>query len=216
MLWALSDSSGKPAEIFANENHPRSLKTGSFTSEKKFFEYETTDTTKPTLETKDWVQIASTSTPTCSLKKHHIELFKWLSNNIHQPELLEWIASQGGVLHPEFERIVIDKLKPKETDSTSLKTEENNNIMTHPLINKLWKLALLGLVNNLKSTHIKIKGLIDAEAIELPHKIYLENEISPRVLIGSYLSKINIAGNQNWKNTYLRRSATPRFRGKYI
>lgn len=196
MLWALSDSSGKPAEIFANENHPRSFKNWFLHIRKKFFEYETTDTTKPTLETKDWVQIASTSTPTCSLKKHHIELFKWLSNNIHQPELLEWIASQGGVLHPEFERIVIDKLKPKETDSTSLKTEENNNIMTHPLINKLWKLALLGLVNNLKSTHIKIKGLIDAEAIELPHKIYLENEIFPRVLIGSYLSKINIAGNQ--------------------
>jgi hypothetical protein len=148
VLWALSDKGALPAKRFADFDPVPSLDWLEPLSDARFGQVDLTRFgVQPNQQLKGVPDFSITLRPTpynlsspmslvqwsrtCanSLDPAMLELGRWLSRHLHDPDLLLWIANNGGVLHWEFSRLIEHELS-RNPPSTSMQI--------------LWRLVISG------------------------------------------------------------------------
>ena len=173
MLWALSHNSGLPAKRFADFNPAPSLEwLVAFSTE----QYRHSDLPRfgvePRSEVDDrlrfslirrpapysrssWMSLVSWGATNSQWDDVMVHLMRWLIRHLNDPELIHWVAQQGGQLHDglawqiehELDRFVRLESEGKTVELEEIRTNSPNAI-PEPLMRVCWRLLLAGRVKS--------------------------------------------------------------------
>ena len=106
MLWALSDSTGLPAKHFVEFNPVPPLAWLDTLTKERF----------------DGLMalVVSDSNAVSSWDDVMYRIACWLARHLDNPKLLLWIVSYGGILHPKFRWILLNKMKERHKNGLAL------------------------------------------------------------------------------------------------
>jgi hypothetical protein len=170
MIWALSDPTGKPAEFFAKATPVFDLAWLSAFSGKKYPSRELAifgvhKSCNRKFETEysllDRPYTDAQKPPAMSLVRNNFywiendrvmnQLCNWLVRHLNNPNLIIWVSEGGGILHPEFRRLIIGQLdyiadlknrgQDKELGKILLNSPDG---IPDEAMTTLWELALSG------------------------------------------------------------------------
>lgn len=174
MLWALSHSSGLPAQRFAEFNPVPSLDwlLDAFTADRyghadlARFGVPQRDTVDPKLRfgllrrpAPYWLasvmQLVSGGTAVTQWDDVMLQLARWLVRHLNDPRLVLWIAERGGQLHEQWIWQIehkLDEIARLERDGKTSDLEDMRvhapNAIPGPLMRILWRLLLGGQVKS--------------------------------------------------------------------
>ncbi|MBB6157615.1 hypothetical protein HDC30_004866 [Pseudomonas sp. JAI115] len=172
MLWALSDMSGLPARQFAEVNpvptldwlvdayspanfkHKHLKQFGVSPNDKPDEKLKFSLVVRPTPYTLAPLMTFATGGPeNCRLDAVMFQLGRWLVRHLDNPDLVVWIAQQGGQLHPQMAGLIEDQLDliarlEREEKIHELEDVRRGapNAVPCPLMRTLWRLILGGWV----------------------------------------------------------------------
>lgn len=204
MVWALSDETGKPAEKFSQMTGKEIFDNWFNIIKDRFFDVYNN---KPLHVSKLCpVQIVNTKPLTGKLPIVHYHLAKWLSSNLDKPLLLDWVAKQGGFLHEELKTMIIQNINNHHTHQKQKFLPKGPSLPNQPttqaelpIIKKIWKLVLQGMVSNVKITNTAGSPTNDISKpkLDIITKSHIETAISPLVSVyHPYTSLIEIDNDE--------------------
>ncbi len=167
LLWALSDPSGLPAKRFANLDPAPSLDWLQPLSDERFqhtdlgrFGVKATNTIdsklrfsvtrRPTpYKNAPWMCIVEAATAATRWDVVMHQLAHWLTRHLDDPALFLWLVKHGGQLHPNFARIIGERLdhlaelefSDKHEQLDRIRERSPNAIPRAPM-RTLWRLML--------------------------------------------------------------------------
>jgi len=187
MLWALSDESGIPAKIFAEIDPAPPFEWLNLFMQKNFLHEDLLRFgVQPNQKEDDNLCFSLlerptpyTRSPKMALVRHPgidmlnldavmFQIARWLAKYCDDPNLILWIAQNGGRLHPEFKNILNESLQ-----NTSLSPE----------LHTLWRIVFADLISDhhwdddLYTWYKKFKR----HGLKLPIRLELRKLLSPRV-----------------------------------
>ncbi len=216
MLWALSDPSGRPARRFAEINPVPSIDWLTPFSQRI---YKHSDLSLFGIVPKDnvddepsfgllcrptpyWLSSEMTLAKLASngnLDKVMFQLANWLTRHLNDPELVLWIAGQGGKLHSKFHSLIsrkIDNLAELELDGKYEELDEIRraapNAIPSPFMKVLWRLILNGRLmsrDNGSDTYIW-RERFKRGGLTLPLRTELREILTSRIRIGRQISTL--------------------------
>ena len=166
VLWALSDPSGLPARRFAELDPVPSLEWLRPLCEQRYGQAHLPQFgINPILNPEDELQFSLLMRPTPyslapwmkpvddrvpprmdNVMRH---LARWLTRHLGDPELVLWLADRGGQLHPDFGRLIEDRLEELDELTRGGKSEELEriradapNAVPGTAMHVLWRLVL--------------------------------------------------------------------------
>lgn len=211
MVWALSDPTGKPAEIFANANPVFDLSWLNAFSEKKYsnkdlalfgisYANNRTFDDEYTLVKRPYPD--SIAMPTMTLVGSSLNwvqndkvmywIGSWMVRHLNNPQLLIWVSQNGGVLQQDFRRMIIQQLDIIARYTVEERLDEIDNIKaTSPdavpddTMRSLWEIALSGkLIKPVEGYFLmKAQHYIESYGLNSQLKAILLKALSPTVII---------------------------------
>lgn len=186
MLWALSDPSGLPAKHFAEFDPVPSLDWLGPLSEDRFGQtdlerfgiipHTQDDQARPFSFLRrpsshahaPWMVLVNRGAESGQLDAVMLQLARWLTKHLDDPELLLRLANEGGKLHPAFAHFI----------ESGLGTEE-----VRPAMRRLWGLLLAGRIRNpfLFVELYHWKGRFDQEGLTTGLRLQLRDLLAPRL-----------------------------------
>lgn len=173
MLWALSHDSGIPAARFADLDPVPSLEWLEALSERRCRYTDLSRFGVPPGSVNDtklsfsftrrpapyglapWMTIASATSQSVQWDKVMFHLARWLTRHLNDPELVLWLARQGGQLHSHLATLVereLDRIHQLERHSNTVELDRirdaSPNAIPSPLMRVLWRLMLSGRVRS--------------------------------------------------------------------
>ena len=141
VLWALSDPSGLPAKRFAELDPVPSLDWLKPLCEQRYGQVHLPQFgISPILNPEDELQFSLLTRPTpyklapwmtpvyarvaAPMDDVMWHLARWLTRHLGDPELVFWLADRGGQLHPDFGRLIEDRLEKLDELTRGGKSEE--------------------------------------------------------------------------------------------
>lgn len=235
VLWAISDSSGSPAKLFASLNPVPAIEWLAEFSNKCFTEIDlnhfgiSADKTKSNLFSllnrpaphsySTAMAIVSTEDAAGTLDSVMSQLAHWLTRHLNDPELIIWIAEQGGCLHATFARLISRKLdfyaeisaKNNADELESIRKDSPNAIPSTEM-RILWRFILSGRAcssnlfwpDNLWAAAFKRDGLTACLRLELRRiltpkfkftRAFRSDKISPKRISDFIQHEITLASS---------------------
>ncbi|MDR5171931.1 SIR2 family protein [Methylobacillus flagellatus] len=211
VLWALSDKSGLPARFFADFTPTPSLDwlTKAFSNR----DFAQVDLPRfgvpPHSKVNEKLRFSIVQRPAPYDRAPHMllvsssaicsdwdevmfQIARWLTRHLNDPQLIIWIASQGGKIHHKWQWLIESELEKFSSLKKDGKTAELDEIFSQspmaipsPLMRILWRLLLSGRVkspwNNSDlyswKTRLKYEGLTTSLRLEF------RSLLSPKVLL---------------------------------
>ena len=173
VLWVLSDPSGLPAKRFADLDPVPSLDWLKPLSENRYGQadlshFGVTSTVdhdsqlafsfihRPSPYSRaPWMAIVDYGAGGSEWDDVMLHLARWLTRHLDHPDLVLWLASNGGRIHPRLVELVARRMDELDGLETNGKTDDLNRIRANapravprPLMCTLWRLLLTGRVKS--------------------------------------------------------------------
>lgn len=209
VLWALSDKSGLPAKRFADFNPAPSLDwlikafsntcfahvdlsrfevpPGSNEDEKLCFSL----IQRPAPYSRaPHMLLASGGVATSQWDDVMSHLARWLTRHLNDPQLILWIASQGGKIHDQWQWLIENELERFAKLQNDGKTSELEEIRSQapmaipgPLLSPLWRLLLSGCIKSSWSNLdiYRWGGRLEREGLTTSLRLELRELLAPKV-----------------------------------
>jgi hypothetical protein len=209
MLWALSDKSGLPARQFAEFNPTPSLDwlLDAFSQER----YQHGDLTRFGVPPSDEVDaklrfslvrrpapyslaapmmLVSGGISASQWDAVMFQLARWLVRHLNDPQLIIWIAQQGGQLHDRWPWLIEDRLNEFARLEREGKASELDEVRSHapnaipgPLMRTLWHLLLSGRVKSpwRELDLYRWKDCLKRDGLTVTLRLELREVLSPKV-----------------------------------
>ena len=167
VLWALSDPSGLPAKRFADLDPVPSLDWLKPLSEARYGQADLSHfgvtshadyasqlsfsfIHRPSPHSRaSWMAIVDYGAGGSDWDDVMLHLARWLTRHLDHPDLVLWLASNGGQIHPRFVELVARRIEELDGLETNGKTDELNRILANapraiprPVMRTLWRLLL--------------------------------------------------------------------------
>ena len=185
LLWAIKDSSGRPAQSFAKLDPAPSL-----------------EWLKPMSNgIPELSHLVARSPSSASLDQVTLQLAGWLARHIDNVELVLWVAGRGGQLHPRFAQEI--ELALCETpamgtagDPCDVSSEKRGNPGHEPLdprLRTLWHLILAGHLDiGIENADLhRWQALFLAEGLTVGVRSQLRALLAPCVRLGPALTRLS-------------------------
>lgn len=173
MLWALSDSSGRPAKRFADHVpvpplewlEPLSARRFGHTDLPRFgvqpkpvhddkLTFSLVDRPSP-YDLSSSMSLLNTSRDVGRWDDVMFQIARWLTRHLNDPELLIWLAKRSGRLHPRLERLIENRLEQLDKLARQGNTEELERIeqdspssIPDSAMETLWRMVLTGRIGS--------------------------------------------------------------------
>lgn len=210
MLWALSDKSGAPAKRFAEFNPPPSLEWLEVFSENRFKHsdlnrFEVMPCTefdknlafglvqRPTpYKNAPWMALASMGNISSEWDEVMRHLAQWLLRYLNDPQLIIWIAQQGGQLHDNLARLIDHELdrfaklqNEGNTDAINEILKNSPNAIPDKPMRKLWHLLLTKRIGSPRNnfSFYEWKNQVEREGLTVILRFKLRELLAPKVNI---------------------------------
>ena len=173
VLWVLSDPSGLPAKRFADLDPVPSLDWLKFLAENRYGPADLSHFGVPSnvghnsrlafgfihrpspYNRAPWMAIVDYGAGDSEWDDVMLHLAHWLTRHLDDPDLVLWLASNGGRIHPRLVDLVSRRMGELDVLETNGKTDELNRIRANapravpkPLMCTLWRLFLTGRVKS--------------------------------------------------------------------
>lgn len=211
VLWALSDKSGLPAKRFADFNPAPSLDwlikafsnkcfahvdlsrfevpPGSNVDEKLCFSL----IQRPAPYSRaPHMLLASGGVATSQWDDVMSHLARWLTRHLNDPQLILWIASQGGKIHDQWQWLIENELERFAKLQNDGKTSELEEIRSQapmaipgPLLSPLWRLLLSGCIKSSWSNLdiYRWRERLEREGLTTSLRLELRELLAPKVIL---------------------------------
>lgn len=223
MLWALSDKTGIPAKQFAEFDPLPSIEWLEFLEEPRFGHADLLRFgVTPERAKESSLKFSLLRRPSSYLRSPWMSLVEpefgrldgvlrnlssWLSRHADDPKLLIWIARDGGIVHPEFERQIRERLKKGVASSSSKSTaasgdSENSKSEVRPLMKKLWGLMFEGYFARVSTEdrfHYWLEDLA-SDGPSLSLRLRLREVLKPRVGLQQPLRLVGASATESASN----------------
>jgi SIR2-like domain len=173
MLWALSDKSGLPAKVFADFNPAPPIEWLKAFSENRYYR---DDLSRFGVQSRvyadeklrfsliqrpapynlaPWMTLVSSGSIGSQWDAVMFHLARWLRRHLNDPELIIWVAEQGGQMYEPWRSMVEQELDRLAQLQEAGKTGELDEIRAQapnaipgPLMQPLWRVLLTGRVKS--------------------------------------------------------------------
>ncbi len=213
MLWALSHESGLPAKQLADFDPVPSLDWLESFSENRYGQADLIRFGVSPLKHLDDDLVFSlvrrpapyNQAPWMMLTKAGLGKFdevmrqiaRWLIRHLNDPVLALWLVKRGGNLHPDFSRLIEEKLdfltkleSEKKFSDLSRISASAPNALPSPAMRTLWRLLLTGRIkSNLRDFDLyQWMDRLNRDGLTSTLRLELRELLAPRVSISEYFS----------------------------
>lgn len=210
MLWALSHESGSPAKRFADFNpvpalawiqafaknryaHADLSRFGISANDEVDKKLHFSLINRPAPYTRaPWMSLVSGTPSGSQWDDVMFHLARWMVRHMNDPELIIWLAQQGGHLNESWSWLIGREMDRLETLVSAGNTGELNEILANspnaipsPLMKTLWRLLLIGRVKSpwRERDLYQWKGRLKSNGLTATLRLQLVDLLAPKITL---------------------------------